>query len=85
MILQVFGPGCAGCDALYEIVERAVAETAADAAVQRVQDIEEIMASDVLMVPSLAIDGRVVLAGRVPGLEEVKRLIHAAGGGKGNR
>ena len=79
MLIQVFGPRCARCDALHEVVREAAALAAEGATIQRVRNMPEIMACDVLMVPALAIDGQVLCAGRVPDLEEVKRLIRAAG------
>jgi len=78
MIIQVLGTGCGKCNTLYEIAVQAVQETGVDASVERVKDIEKIMAFDILMTPGLVIDGRVKVAGRVPSLEEVKRLVLAA-------
>jgi small redox-active disulfide protein 2 len=81
MIIQVLGPGCNRCNTLYEIVNKAVAETGVDAMVEKVQDIQQIMAHNILMTPGLVIDGFVKVAGRVPSLEEVKKLIEAAKAG----
>ena len=78
MIIQVLGPGCSRCKNLYEIVTRAVQETGVDALVEKVEDIQKIMAFEILMTPGLVIDGFVKVAGRVPSLEEVKKLILAA-------
>ncbi len=80
MLIQVLGPRCAKCKSLYAIATRAVQETGVDASVERVEEIEKIVAHDVLMTPGLVIDGRVKAVGRVPSLEEVKRLILAARG-----
>jgi small redox-active disulfide protein 2 len=81
MIVQVLGAGCSKCNTLYEIAVRAVRETGVDARVEKVEDIQKIMSFDILTTPGLAIDGQVKVAGRVPGLEEVKRLILAAKAG----
>jgi len=78
MIIQVLGPGCSRCKNLYETVTRAVKETGVDALVEKVEDIQKIMDFEILMTPGLVIDGMVKVAGRVPGLEEVKKLILAA-------
>jgi small redox-active disulfide protein 2 len=78
MIIQILGTGCSRCKNLYEIATRAVQETGADALVEKVEDIEKIMAYEILMTPGLVIDGFVKVAGRVPSLEEVKKLILAA-------
>ena len=80
MIIQVLGTGCGRCRTLYEIVNKAVMETGVDAMVEKLEDIQKIMSYDILMMPGLVIDGYVKVAGRVPSLEEVKRLILAAKG-----
>jgi len=78
MLIQVLGPGCAKCKTLHETVQKAVAETGVDALVEKVEDIQKIMAFEILMTPGLVIDGQVKTAGRLPNLEEVKKLILAA-------
>jgi small redox-active disulfide protein 2 len=75
MIIQVLGTGCSRCKTLYDTVNKAVAETGADALVEKVEDIQQIMAFNILATPGLVIDGYVKVAGRVPTLDEVKRLI----------
>ncbi len=75
MLIQVLGTGCAKCKTLHEMVKKAVQETGVDAQVEKVEDIEKIMAFEILMTPGLVIDGKVKSAGRVPSDEEIKRLI----------
>ncbi len=78
MRIQVLGTGCSRCKALYELVQKAVQETGAEAQVEKVEDIQAIMAFRLIATPGLVIDGRVKAAGRLPGMEELKRLILAA-------
>ena len=78
MLIQVLGTGCAKCRTLYEIVQKAVQETGVEAQVEKVEDIEKIMAFEILMPPGLVINGQVKAAGRVPSVEEIKRLIAEA-------
>jgi len=80
MMIQVLGTGCAKCRTLYENASKAVQETGVDALVEKVEDIQQILAFDILMPPGLVIDGYVKAAGRVPGVEEIKQLILAAKG-----
>ena len=77
MFIQVLGTGCAKCETLHEIVKKAVQETGIDAQVEKVEDIEKIIAFEILMTPGLVIDGQVKAAGRVPNVEEVKKMIVA--------
>ncbi len=81
MIIHVLGTGCSRCKVLYETVRRAVAETGVEAVVEKIEDIQQIMAYEILMMPGLVIDGKVKAAGRVPKLDEVKALLVAAKGG----
>jgi small redox-active disulfide protein 2 len=78
MIIQILGTGCSKCRKLYEVANQAVQETGVDALIEKVEDIQKIMAFQILMMPGLVIDGYVKIAGRVPSLEEVKKLIAAA-------
>ena len=78
MIIQVLGTGCGRCKTLYEIANKAVQETGVDGKVEKVEDIQKIMTYQILMTPGLAINGQVKAAGRIPSLEEVKRMILAA-------
>jgi hypothetical protein len=56
----------------------AVQETGVEALVEKVEDIQQIMAYNIITTPGLVIDGYLKVAGRLPGLEEVKKLILAA-------
>ncbi|MGA7699934.1 MAG: thioredoxin family protein, partial [Thermoguttaceae bacterium] len=62
----------------YEIVQKAVVEMGVAAQVEKVEDIQKIMAFEILMTPGLVINGEVKAAGRLPSAEEIKRLIVAA-------
>jgi small redox-active disulfide protein 2 len=74
MLIQVLGTGCTKCKTLHEIVKKAVQETGVEAEVEKVEDIQKIMAFEILMTPGLVINGEV----KTPKLEEVKELILAA-------
>ncbi len=78
MLIQVLGTGCTKCKTLHEIVKKAVQETGVDAEVEKVEDIQQIMAFELIMTPGLVINGEVKAAGRVPNVEELKRMISAA-------
>jgi small redox-active disulfide protein 2 len=63
---------------LFENAQKAVQESGVDAVVEKVQDIQKIMSFEILMTPGLVIDGIVKAAGRVPNVEDIKKLILAA-------
>ncbi len=78
MLIQVLGTGCTKCKTLHEMVKKAVQEAGVDAEVEKVEDIQQIMAFELIMTPGLVINGEVKAAGRVPNVEELKRMISAA-------
>ncbi len=81
MTIQILGPGCSRCKTLYELTNRALEETGITATVEKISDIRKIMEFELLMTPGFAIDGRVKTAGRIPDLDELKRLITEAQAG----
>jgi small redox-active disulfide protein 2 len=78
MLIQVLGTGCTKCKNLHEMVQKAVQETGVDAEIEKVEDIVKIMEFEVIMTPGLVINGEVKAAGRLPSVEEIKKLILAA-------
>jgi len=76
--IEVLGSGCANCQRLETLAREAVAKLGIEADVQHVTDIKEIMARGLLATPGLAIDGKVVLAGRVPSAADVEGIIAGA-------
>ena len=75
MEIKVLGTGCANCKALYATVEQAVKDLNLDATLLKEEDILKIMEYNVLSLPALVIDGKVVSAGKRLSLAEVKELI----------
>jgi predicted thioredoxin/glutaredoxin len=62
---------------LYDLTMAAVLELGLGptAVVAKVEKIEDIMNYGVMMTPALAIDGTVVVSGRVPTKDEIKKWI----------
>ena len=75
MEIKVLGTGCPKCKTLEEATRKAVAELGVSANIVKEEDIVKIMNSGVMRTPALVIDGKVVLSGRVPNMEELKEII----------
>ena len=73
--IQVLGVGCPTCEKLKKNTEMAVAELGIDATVEAISDIGKIVSLDVLMTPALVIDGVVKVVGKVPTVDDIKRLL----------
>ncbi len=75
MEVKVLGTGCAGCMSLYENVKKAVAELGIDATVVKEEDMMQIMNYNVMSLPGLVINDKVVSAGKKLSLADVKALL----------
>ena len=73
--IKVLGTGCSNCQRLEKATRNAIAELNADASVEKVEDIQKIMAYGVMRTPALVISEKVALYGRVPGVPELKEII----------
>jgi small redox-active disulfide protein 2 len=75
MDIKVLGTGCPKCKKLEQATIEAVAAAGVDATVSKVEDIMQIMQFGVMTTPALVVDGKVLVKGRVPGIDEIKKLI----------
>lgn len=75
MEIKVLGTGCARCKALEKATRDVVAEMNIEANISKVDDIEKIMEYGIMRTPGLVIDGDIIIAGRVPSSNELKKLI----------
>ena len=75
MKIQVLGTGCAKCKQLTANAEQAVAELGLGVAVEKVEDLREIMKFRVMSTPALVVDGQVRSTGKVLAPEAVKALL----------
>ncbi|NQT87675.1 TM0996/MTH895 family glutaredoxin-like protein [bacterium] len=74
-LLQVLGTGCPKCKKLAENAEAAAQSIGLDYELVKVTDIGEIMGFGVMLTPALALDGEVVVVGKVPSPEELMTLL----------
>ena len=74
MEIKVLGTGCSSCKALYETTKQAISELGCDATLIKEEDLLKIMEYNILGLPALVIDGKVVSAGKRLSLSEVKEL-----------
>lgn len=74
MEIKVLGTGCANCKALYATVEKVVNELGIQSEIIKEEDLMKIMEYNVMTLPALVINGKVVAKGRI-NAGEVKELI----------
>lgn len=73
--IQILGSGCAKCNKLQNLSEEAAKELGVEYTIEKVKDLNKIMDFGVMITPALVVDGEVKVAGKVPSLEEIKKLI----------
>jgi small redox-active disulfide protein 2 len=69
--ITVYGPGCAKCKQAEQVAREALAQAGVEAEVTKVEDLAEMARAGVLMTPALAIDGEIVVRGKVPTVGQV--------------
>ena len=75
MKIQILGAGCAKCDALTLAAERAAQSLGLQHELEKVTDLNRIMSFGVMTTPALVVDGKVKVSGKVPSVEEIKKLL----------
>lgn len=69
MEIKVLGTGCATCKALYATVEQVVKELGLTDPVAKEEDLIKIMQYNVMTLPALVVDGKVVAKGKISATE----------------
>ena len=75
MNIKVIGMGCDKCDTLFENVQEAVKETGCEAEVEKIEELIDIVKLGVMTAPSLMIDGKLVVSGRVAKKDVIVKLL----------
>ena len=75
MQIKVIGTGCDKCDKLYGNTQEALTELGIEAQLEKVEDLLEIVKLGVMTSPSLMIDGKLVVSGKVVSKDKIKKLL----------
>lgn len=76
MEIKVIGEGCEKCDKLYENTCLAVKELGLEASIDKVEDLLDIVRLGVMTTPSVMVDGKLIISGRVPKVKEIIKLLN---------
>jgi small redox-active disulfide protein 2 len=74
MKLQIYGSGCAKCQQLTANAETAARRLGLEYEVEKITDVNAIIDAGVMRTPALAVDGNIVVEGKVPGSNELEQL-----------
>jgi len=76
MEIKVIGEGCEKCDKLYENTCLAVKELGLEASIDKVEELMDIVRLGVMTTPSVMVDGKIIISGRVPKVKEIIKLLN---------
>ncbi len=71
LTIKVLGPGCSNCKALEQVTRKAIASLGIEAEIIKVEDYAQIIQYPILSTPALVVNEKVVVSGRVPGVDQV--------------
>ena len=77
MKIVVAGPGCGRCHATEKNVNDACNELGIDADISHIFDVKRFMDLGVRVTPAVIIDGVIMVSGRIPSVDELKKIISA--------
>ena len=75
MKFTIYGSGCAKCRQLTANAETAATSLALSYEVEKVTDTNAIIDAGIMRTPALAIDGDIVIEGKVSSPDEIKALL----------
>ena len=73
--IKILGTGCPKCKKLGDLAEKAAKELNIKYKLEKVTDINKIMDHGVMITPALVVDGQVKVAGKIPNLKDIKKIL----------
>lgn len=78
MNIKVLGPGCNNCKTLENRTVEALKALNITATIEKVVEYADIATYGIMRTPGLVIDGKVVIQGHVPAVENIKEILQAS-------
>jgi small redox-active disulfide protein 2 len=75
MKIQILGSGCAKCRQLTAVAEQAAHDLGVQYDLEKVTDVKRYADFGVMFTPALVVDGVVKSSGKVPSVDEAKKLL----------
>jgi small redox-active disulfide protein 2 len=73
--IEILGPGCARCKETYRVVQHVVETGSLPFDVVKVESLERMVELGLMATPGVAIDGKVVVSGRIPKADEIRTIL----------
>ena len=75
MKIRILGTGCPNCKKLFNLTMEALIDLDIAADLDKIEDIKEIMSYKILGTPGLVINDKVKVYGKVPSMDDLKKMI----------
>jgi small redox-active disulfide protein 2 len=69
--IKVLGTGCANCKTTMKLIEDVAKEKGVEIQLEKVEQLQDIMAYGVMSTPGIVVDGKVVHAGGIPSRDKI--------------
>lgn len=75
MKIEILGTGCSKCNLLEATAKAAADRLGVAYEITHVKDLQEFLRRGVMVTPALAVNGKVVVSGKVPRETEISRIL----------
>ncbi|NQT59655.1 MAG: TM0996/MTH895 family glutaredoxin-like protein [Bacteroidetes bacterium] len=73
--IQIYGSGCKRCQKLYINALEAIVGKESDYTVEKITDMESIIAAGIMSTPVLAVDGKKVITGQIASVKTIQEIL----------
>ena len=73
--VKVLGSGCSNCKTTVALIEQVAQAKGVEITMQKIEEIQDLMAYGVMSTPGVVLDGKVVHAGGVPSRDKIVRWL----------
>lgn len=73
--IKILGMGCPSCKKTEEIIKDYLRETNTQATIEKVEDLEKIIAYNILTTPVVVVDEVIKIKGKVPNFSEIEAAL----------
>ena len=70
--IKVLGTGCANCQNTLKLIESVAQAKGVEVALEKIEDLKQIMSYGVMSTPGVVVDGKLVHAGGVPARAKIE-------------
>ena len=75
MEIIVLGTGCTKCKNLFNLIQKVAQENNVEVHLSKLEDMAQILQYNVLSLPAVVVDGKVVIKGVIPTENQVKEIL----------